>query len=119
VPHLCVHLLHSSDEPDLAAVALEVAHAAAQAGRPSALYLSSEGSRVGARGVAQALSGAGRADLAALLAAFVTRGGRVLVSGPCWRARGFAADALVPGAALVEPEAMSNLAEEGYVFASF
>jgi predicted peroxiredoxin len=119
VPQLCVLLLHSSDEPDRAAAALEAAHAATAVGRPAALYLASEGSRVAARGVAEALSGGGRPDLASLLSRFVARGGRVLVSGPCWRARGFAADALVPGGAVVEPEALSNLAAEGYVFASF
>ena len=119
MPHLCVLLLHSSDEPDLAAAAIGAAHATVAAGRPAALYLEAEGTRLGAKGVAEALSRGGRPDLAALLAAFSKAGGRVLVSGPSWRERGFAPDALLPGASIVEREALSTLAAEGFVFASF
>ena len=117
--HLCVVLLHSTDEPDLAVAGLSAAHAAVAAGRPAALYLAAEGVRVGVRGVAEALSGHGRPDLREMLVQFLKGGGRVLLSGPCFRARGFEPAAVVEGAAVAEPEALSALAEEGYSAVSF
>ena len=117
--HLCVVLLHSTDEPDLAVAGLSAAHAAVSAGRKAALYLAAEGVRVGVRGVAEALSGHGRPDLAGMLGGFVESGGLLLLSGPCFRERGFEPGAVVPGATLVEPEALSALVEEGYAAASF
>lgn len=119
MPHLCVVLLHSTDEPDLAVAGLATALAAVRAGRPAAVWLAVEGSRLGARGVAETLSGHGRPDVAAMLRELASTPGLVRVAGPCFRARGFEPDALVPGAALVEPEALSALVESGFACASF
>ena len=116
---LCVLLLHSTDEPDLAATALVAAHAAVATGKAAAVYLAAEGTRMAARGVAETISHGGRPDARALLDGCGAGGGRLLVSAPCWRERGFEADALVPGASLVEPDALAALAAEGYSFASF
>src|SRR5262245_1532330 len=95
-------LLHSTDDPDRAVAGVRAADAA---GKGAAMWLDAEGVRLGAKGVAEALSGAdGRPDVKAMLARFAQAGGRIWVSGPCWRDRGFAADALVEGAEVVEPE---------------
>jgi predicted peroxiredoxin len=117
--HLCVLLLRSTDEPERAATALVAAHAAAKSGRPAALYLASEGARLAARGVAETISSAGRPDARAEIDGFLAAKGRLLVSRACWRERGFADDALLPGATLVDPAALSDLAAEGFSFASF
>ena len=119
MPHLCVVLLHSTDEPDLAVAGLEAAAAAIKAGRPAALYLAVEGVRIGVKGVAETLSGHGRPDVKAILSDFIAGGGRALLSGPCFRSRGFEVGAVVAGASVVEPEALSRLAEEGFVAVSF
>jgi uncharacterized protein len=117
VSALCVILLHSTDDPDRAVAGVR---AAAAAGGSAAMWLDAEGVRLGAKGVAETLSGAdGRPDVKALLAGFAKAGGRIWVSGPCWRDRGFAADALVEGAEVAEPERLAALAAEGFVFASF
>jgi predicted peroxiredoxin len=119
VPHLCVVLLHSTDEPDLAVAGLATALAAVRAGRKAAVWMAVEGARLGAKGVAETLSGHGRPDVAAMLAEIASAPGRVLVAGPCFRARGFEPDVLVAGAKIVEPEALSALVEEGWACASF
>jgi predicted peroxiredoxin len=119
VPHLCVLLLHSTDEPDLAVAGLAAALAGARAGRKVALWLAVEGARLGAQGVAETLSGHGRPDVAAMLKEIASAPGRVLIAAPCWRARGFEDDVLVPGAKVVEPEALSALVEDGFACASF
>ena len=119
MPHLCVVLLHSTDEPDLAVAGLATALAAARAGRTVALWLAVEGARLGARGVAETLSGHGRPDVAAMLREVAAAPDRVWVSAPCWRARGFEPDALVSGVKVAEPEALSALVESGYACASF
>ena len=46
-------------------------------------------------------------------------GGRVMLAGPCFRKRGFEAGAVVNGAAVVEPDALAKLVDEGYVVVSF
>jgi predicted peroxiredoxin len=114
---LCVVLLHSTDDPDRAVAGVR---AASEAGGRAGMWLDAEGVRLAARGVAETLSNAdGRPDVAALLAGFAEAGGRIWVSGPCWRDRGYADDALVNGATLVEPARLAALAAEGFVFASF
>jgi predicted peroxiredoxin len=119
MPRLCVALLHSTDEPDLAVAGMGAAHAAAEAGKPVALWLAAEGVRLGAKGVAETLSGHGRPDVKAWLTTVIERGGRVLLSRPCFVARGFAEDAIVAGARLAEPVELAALVEEGFVPVSF
>jgi predicted peroxiredoxin len=116
---LCVLLLHSTDEPDLAVAALHAARGAVASGQPGALFLAGEGVRVAAKGVLEALSSGGRPDLADVLRDFLARGGRVHVSEACLRARQFAPDALLPGVVLEPEDGLSRLAAEGWVFASF
>jgi len=116
---LCVALLHSTDEPDLAVAGLEAARAAAEAGKPVAVWLAAEGVRLGAKGVAETLSGHGRPDVKAWLSTVIERGGRVLLSRSCFERRGFSPDAIVEGARLAGPEALSVLVEEGFVPVSF
>jgi predicted peroxiredoxin len=115
---LCVVLLHSTDEPALAVAALRAARAAAAKG-PCALYVAAEGSRLAARGVAEALSGCGRPDLAAWLREFLASGGRLLASEACLRERGFAPDLLLPAVSLEDDAALGRLASEGWTFVSF
>jgi hypothetical protein len=118
---LAILLLHSSDEPEVAVAALRAARAAAA--RPDAprpvLRLDAEGVRVGARGVAEALSGGGRPDCRALLDGFTADGGRIEVARDAWRDRGYADDALVAGAELSGPDGLTDLARAGFVVVSF
>jgi len=122
VSALAVLLLRSTDEPERAVAALEAAAAAARAprdGKPAVLLLEDEGARLGAKGVAETITGGGRPDAKAILSAILVAGGRVLVSEAAWRARGFEAGTLVDGATLVGPEALATLAADGYAIASF
>jgi len=116
---LCVVLLHSTDEPDLAVAGLGAAFAAVAAGKPVALWLASEGVRLGAKGVAETLSGHGRPDVKAWLDAIAAKGGPIVLSKPCFEARGFGIHALVAGARIEGPEALASLVEEGFVPVSF
>src|SRR5262245_35381514 len=114
---LCVLVLHSTDDPERAVAGVR---AAAGAGRGGGMWLDAEGVRLAAKGVAETLSGVdGRPDVKAMLAAFARDGGKIWVSAPSWRERGFDAAALVEGAALAEPDRLAALAAEGWVFASF
>ncbi|MCC7139868.1 MAG: DsrE family protein [Planctomycetes bacterium] len=125
LPHpspLAVLLLCSTDDPDRAAAALLAARAAAVFGatpRPAVLLLESEGVRLGAKGVAEAISGGGRPDAKDALASFVRAGGRVLVARAAWAERGYQDDALVEGASLCGPSALAELAASHYAIASF
>jgi hypothetical protein len=118
VASLCVVLLHSTDEPALVVSALRAARGALAHG-PCALFAAAEGSRLAARGVAEALSGCGRPDLAGWLREFLGAGGRLLASEACLRERGFAPDLLVPGAVLSDDGTPGRLASEGWTFVSF
>jgi predicted peroxiredoxin len=115
---LCVVLLHSTDEPGLAVSALRTALAAARDG-PAALFVAGEGSRLAARGVAEALSGCGRPDLAAWLDEFRGAGGRLLASAECLRERGFGTDLLRAEARVEDDGALGRMAREGWAFVSF
>jgi predicted peroxiredoxin len=119
MPRLCVVLLHSTDEPDLAVAGLRCAHAALEAGKPVALWLASEGVRLGVKAVAETLSGHGRPDVAAWVDALLAKGTRVGLSRPCFEARGFAADAVRAGARIEGPESLAAWVEEGWVPVSF
>jgi hypothetical protein len=117
VATLCVLLLHSTDDPDRAVAGVRAASAA---GGRAGMWLDAEGVRLGAKGVAETLSNVdGRPDVKAMLDGFAKVGGRIFVSGPCWRERGFGDDALIDGAIVAEPERLAVLATEGFVFASF
>jgi predicted peroxiredoxin len=117
VAKLCVVLLHSTDAPERAVAGVRAAHAAGAGG---GLFLDAEGTRLGAKGVAETLSGAdGRPDVSAWLAEIPRAGGRLWVSAPGWRERGFEDAALVEGAELVEPARLAALASDGWVFASY
>ncbi len=118
--NLCVILLHSTDAPERAVAGVGAAGAAVAAGRVAALYLAVEGVRLAARGVAETLSNAdGRPDVRKALDDFLARGGRLLVSSPCWAARGYEASALLPGASMAAEDGLAALAAEGFSFASF
>ncbi len=119
---LAVLLLRSTDEPERAVAALGVAMAAvgARNGKEApVLVLEDEGVRLGAKGVAEAISGGGRPDAKGLLSSFVRGGGRLLVSREAWRQRGYGDDALVEGATLAGPETLAALAAAGFSIASF
>lgn len=119
---LAVLLLCSTDDPDRAVRALTCARAAAVHGaspRPAVLLLEGEGVRLGAKGVAEAVSGGGRPDAKETLASFVRAGGRVLVAREAWTERGYQDDALVEGAAFAGASALAELAASHYAIASF
>ncbi len=122
---LCVVLLHSTDEPDRAVAGIDVARAAALGagagvapGKP-ALLLDVEGVRLGAKGVTQTLSSAGRPDVTEMLASFHRAGGEILVVREAWTERGYLDDALVTGARLVARRTLAEMAAQSHVFVTY
>lgn len=106
---------HSTEEPERAAVALATAAAAGEAGHHVALWLSGEGVRLGVPGVAAALGTRGPRPAAESLQALTALGTTIYCSRPCFSERGFAADALVPGARLQDLAGLAALAADGWV----
>ena len=122
VRSLAVLLLHSTDRPERAVAGVRAALAAARADvgpTPPALVLDVEGSRLAAKGVAQALSTGGRPNLVEQLAEFARLGGAILAIEEAWRERGFLDDALIPGARLVPAAHLATLVAGNHVIASY
>lgn len=97
----CVSLTSSLDNPDRATVALVVANAAVASDRETMVFLSSEGVRIAARGVAEEIHEEGFAPLAELVGNFVKAGGKVFVCSPCAKKRAITEADLIPGAIIV------------------
>ncbi len=80
--NFCVNLTHSIDDPDRATVALVVANAAAASGKNTMIFLSSEGVRLAAKGIAAGIHEEGFQPMADLLKNFVQAGGAIWVCSP-------------------------------------
>jgi predicted peroxiredoxin len=115
VSRLAYLLAHSTAEPERAAVALAAAAAAAEAGHEVALVLTGEGVRLAVAGLVEALGRRGPRPAAESLASLAGRSARIVVSWPCYEARGFGSDVLLPAATLAPLSALAGLVSEGYV----
>ena len=107
-------LPHSTGDPRRAAVGLEAAAAAAEAGHETGVWLTDEGVRLAVPGVSDALLEEGPRLASASLAALQAKGAVLHVSRPCFEARGFVASQLAAGARLAEPAALAELAASGW-----
>ncbi len=72
---LVINLTHSLDDVDRTSVAMVVAGASVASNQTTAVFLSSEGTRLAARGVADDLHEEGFAPLSQLVADYVEAGG--------------------------------------------
>lgn len=97
----CVSITHAKDDPDKATVGFVVANAAAGSDQETTVFLSTEAARLAEVGYADDIHEEGFAALKDLMDNFVAAGGTIWVCSPCYKKRGLAEDALVPGALLV------------------
>lgn len=116
---LVINLTHSVDDPDRTSVAMVVAGAAAASAQNATIFLSSEGTRLAQRGVAEDLHEEGFAPMGELVSSYVEAGGTFLVCSPCAKKRGIGADDLIEGATIVGGATLVALLADGAGSLSF
>lgn len=116
---LVINLTHSVDDPDRTSVAMVVAGAAVASEQTVTVFLSSEGTRLAQRGVAETLHEEGFAPLGQLVSSYVEAGGTFLVCSPCAKKRGIAADDLIAGATVAGGASLVALLADGAASLSF
>ncbi len=104
---------HSTAEPDRAATALHSALAAVRNGHDIVLWLSSDGVRLGIQGVAETLHEPLPESAAAMMAALAEANVPLYLEQASFDRRGYAEDALRPGAEVVGAGHLATLAAEG------
>jgi predicted peroxiredoxin len=95
-----VNLSTGHEDADRVTVAFLVATAAAERGRPTAIFTTKEAVRLGMPGYAEAIQSAGAPPVARLFGQFFHRGGELLLCPICFDARGLDEQSIVPGARL-------------------
>jgi predicted peroxiredoxin len=95
-----VSLATGLEDAERVTVALLVAVAAAESGRPTLVFLTKEAVRLATDGVAVGTACAGCPDIPGLMTRLATAGGTLLVCPICFHAKGLNDGALVPNAAL-------------------
>ncbi len=116
---LVINLTHSVDDPDRSSVAMVVAGASVASEQATTVFLSSEGTRLAAKGVAQDINEDGFAAMSELVSSFVAAGGTFLVCSPCAKKRGIGADDLIEGATIVGGASLVALLADGAASLSF
>jgi len=116
---LVINLTHSVDDVDRTSVAMVVAGASAASDQKTTVFLSSEGTRLAAKGVAETLHEDGFAPLGELVTGFVGAGGTFLVCSPCAKKRGIGEDDLIEGASIVGGATLVALLADGAASLSF
>lgn len=116
---LVINLTRSVDDVDRTSVAMVVAGASVASDQTTTVFLSSEGTRLAARGVAETLHEEGFAPLGDLVTSFVEAGGTFLVCSPCAKKRGIGADDLIDGASIVGGASLVALLADGASSLSF
>lgn len=116
---LVINLTHSIDDPDRSSVAMVVAGASVASDQQTTVFLSSEGTRLAAKGVADDLHEDGFAPMSELVSSFVEAGGRFLVCSPCAKKRGIGEDDLIEEAAIVGGASLVALLVDGASSLSF
>ena len=107
-------VLHSTEAPDRASLALATALAAQRAGHEVGLWLSGEGSRLGVKGVAETLAEPLPETAAAMRDALLAGGAVLHVERLSFEHRMYEADALLEGAELVDAGALAALVADGW-----
>jgi predicted peroxiredoxin len=95
-----ISLVTGLEDPERVMIALLVAVGAAEAGRPTLLFLTKEASRLATRGVAVGTACDGCPSIPSLMARYVAAGGRLLVCPICFDSRQLDPATLVDGAEL-------------------
>lgn len=116
---LVVNLTRCVDDPDRASVAMVVAGASVASDQRTTVFLSSEGTRLAARGVADDVHEEGFAPMSELVSSFVSAGGVFLVCSPCAKKRGIGEDDLIEGASIVGGATLVALLADGAASLSF
>lgn len=116
---LVINLTHSVDDVDRASVAIVVAGASVASSQKTTVFLSSEGTRLAAKGVTETLHEEGFASMSELVAGYVEAGGTFLVCSPCAKKRGIGADDLIEGASIVGGATLVALLVDGASSLSF
>jgi len=116
---LVINLTHSLDDPDRTSVAMVVAGASVASEQSTTVFLSSEGTRLAARGVADELHEEGFAPMGELVSTFAAAGGKFLVCSPCAKKRGIGPDDLIEGATIVGGATLVALLADGAASLSF
>ncbi len=116
---LVINLTHSVDDPDRTSVAMVVAGASVASSQATTVFLSSEGTRLAKRGVAEGLHEEGFAPMAELVSSFTAAGGTFLVCSPCAKKRGIDAGDLIPAATVVGGATLVALLADGAGSLSF
>ena len=109
-----INLTRSTDDPDRATVAMVVANAAVASGKNTMVFLSSEGVRLGVKGVVENIHEEGLQPMADLIKNFLAAGGTLWVCSPCFKKRGYNDDHLIEGATIVGgAELVEFLSDDG------
>jgi predicted peroxiredoxin len=95
-----VSLTTGLEDPERVTVALLVAVAAAESGRPTLIFLAKEAVRLAVPGVAVGTACDGCPSIPSLLERYHSAGGTMLVCPICFNAKALDGSALVPGASL-------------------
>lgn len=108
-----VSLTCATDDPDKATVAFVVANAAVASDKDTVVFLSTEGTRLSQKGVADSVHEAGFAALTELMTNFAKAGGKIYVCSPCFKKRALDENNLVPGAVIVGGAKLVEFMSEG------
>ena len=95
-----ISLTTGLEDPERITVALLVAVGAAEGGRPTLLFMTTEAVRLAVQGVAVGTACDGCPSLPDLMARYEAAGGRMLVCPICFNAKQLDAGAMVPNAEL-------------------
>lgn len=116
---LVINLTHSIDDLDRSSVAMVVAGASVASDQETTVFLSSEGTRLAAKGVADDMHEDGFAPMSDLVSSFVAAGGSFLVCSPCAKKRDIGEDQLIDGASIVGGATLVALLADGAASLSF
>ena len=116
---ILINLTHSVDDVDRTSVAMVVACASVASAQTTTVFLSSEGTRLAARGVPEELHEEGFAPLSQLVTDYVEAGGTFLVCSPCAKKRDIGEDDLIDGASIVGGASLVKLLADGASALSF
>lgn len=116
---IVINLTHSVDDVDRTSVAIVIAGASVASSQETTVFLSSEGTRLAVKGVAETLHEEGFAPLGELVDSYVEAGGTFLVCSPCAKKRGIGQDDLIEGASIVGGASLVALLAGGAASLSF
>ena len=98
--NFCINLTRSIDDPDRATVAMVVANASVASGKNTMVFLTSEGVRLAAKGIAETFHEEGLQLMADLVKNYLAAGGTIFACTPCYKKRGYSETDLIEGATL-------------------